>query len=89
MIQKEIDEEDAQAHNTISFVQVGIDVAAIIGSTYPGLIFGGRNSVKLWFYTSAFSYKFSISSGQTVIQFPSCTKPQTVAIVKNAHPKLK
>ena len=49
MIQKEIDEEDAQAHNTISFVQVWIDVAAIIGSTYPGFIFGGRNSVKLWF----------------------------------------
>jgi hypothetical protein len=30
---------------TKGFVQLGLDVAAIIGSAYPGFIFGGRNSV--------------------------------------------
>ena len=29
--------------------------------------------------TSAFSYKFSFSSGRTVGQFPNCTKPRTLA----------
>ena len=29
--------------------------------------------------TSAFSYKFSFGSGQTVGQFPNCTKPRTLA----------
>ena len=29
---------------TKGFVQLGLDVAAIIGSTYPGFGFGGRNS---------------------------------------------
>ncbi len=28
---------------TSGFVQLGLDVAAIIGSTYPGFISGGRN----------------------------------------------
>ena len=29
---------------TKGFVQLGLDVAAIIGSAYPGFGFGGRNS---------------------------------------------
>ena len=29
---------------TKGFVQLGLDIAAIIGSAYPGFIFGGRNS---------------------------------------------
>jgi hypothetical protein len=32
---------------TSGFVQLGHDVAAIIGSAYPGFGFGGRNSVGL------------------------------------------
>ena len=32
---------------TSGFVQLGHDVAAIIGSAYPRFIFGGRNSVGL------------------------------------------
>ena len=31
---------------TSGFVQLGHDVEAIIGSAYPGFIFGGRNSGK-------------------------------------------
>jgi hypothetical protein len=30
---------------TSGFVQLGLDVPAIIGSAYPGFGFGGRNSV--------------------------------------------
>ena len=30
---------------TKGFVQLGHDIEAIIGSAYPGFIFGGRNSV--------------------------------------------
>jgi len=60
-------------------VQLGHDVEAIIGSAYPGFISGGRNSVGQQFLTSAFSYKFSFSSGRTVGQFPNCTKPRTLA----------
>jgi hypothetical protein len=29
------------------FVQLGLDVEAIIGSAYPGFMFGGRNSAGL------------------------------------------
>jgi len=29
---------------TCGFVQLGLDVEAIIGSAYPGFSFGGRNS---------------------------------------------
>jgi len=29
---------------TSGFVQLGLDIEAIIGSTYPGFGFGGRNS---------------------------------------------
>jgi hypothetical protein len=32
---------------TKGFVQLGHDVATIIGSAYPGFSFGGRNSVGL------------------------------------------
>jgi hypothetical protein len=31
-------------HTTKGFVQLGHDVETIIGSGYPGFIFGGRNS---------------------------------------------
>jgi hypothetical protein len=31
---------------TCGFVQLGLDVAAIIGSAYPSFIFGGRNSAE-------------------------------------------
>ncbi len=31
-------------HTTKGFVQLGLNVAAIIGSAYPGFSFGGRNS---------------------------------------------
>ncbi len=30
---------------TSGFVQLGLDIVAIIGSAYPGFGFGGRNSV--------------------------------------------
>jgi len=66
-------------------VQLGHDVAAIIGGAYPGFGFGGRNSAGQQFLTSAFSYKFSFSSGRTVGQFPNCTKPRTLcAILPNS-----
>ena len=42
---------------------------------YPSFGFGGRNSADFCWLTSAFSYKFSFSSGQAVGQFPTCTKP--------------
>jgi hypothetical protein len=32
---------------TKGFVQLGLDVVAIIGSAYPGFGFGGRNSAGL------------------------------------------
>lgn len=32
---------------TSGFVQLGLDVEAIIGSAYPGFGFGGRNSAGL------------------------------------------
>jgi len=32
---------------TSGFVQLGLDVETIIGSTYPSFIFGGRNSAGL------------------------------------------
>ena len=47
-------------------MQLGQDVETIIGSAYPGFIFGGRNSAGQYFLTLAFSYKFSFGSGQTV-----------------------
>ncbi len=59
-------------------MQLRLDVETIIGSAYPSFIFGGRNSAGQQFLTSAFSYKFSFSSGQTVGQFPNCTKPRTL-----------
>jgi len=33
-------------HTTKGFVQLGLDVEAIIGSAYPSFIFGGRNSAE-------------------------------------------
>jgi hypothetical protein len=61
--------------STSGFVQLGHDVETIIGCAYPG--FGSADGILLGFYwlTSAFSYKFSFSSGLTVGQFPNCTKP--------------
>jgi hypothetical protein len=70
---------------TKGFVQLGHDVEAIIGSAYPSFGFGGRNSVGHQFLTSAFSYKFNFSSGQTVGQFPNCTKPRTLCVTFNEH----
>jgi len=32
-------------HTTKGFVQLGLDVEAIISSAYPSFSFGGRNSV--------------------------------------------
>jgi len=34
-------------HITKGFVQLGLDVEAIISSAYPGFGFGGRNSAEL------------------------------------------
>ncbi len=34
---------------TSGFVQLGHDVATIIGGAYPSFGFGGRNSVGQWF----------------------------------------
>jgi hypothetical protein len=64
---------------TYRFGAIGHDVEAIISSAYPSFGFGGRNSTWQYFYTLAFSYKFSFSSGQTVGRFPNCTKPRTLA----------
>jgi hypothetical protein len=64
---------------TKCFVQLGYEVEAIINSAYPSFGFGGRNSVEQSFKPSAFSYKFSFSSGRTVGQFPNCAMPRTLA----------
>jgi hypothetical protein len=34
-------------HTTSGFVQLGLDVEAIIGSAFPSFGFGGRNSTEL------------------------------------------
>jgi hypothetical protein len=39
---------------TSGFVQLGLDVEAIIGSAYPGFGFGGRNSAGLLFVDFSF-----------------------------------
>ena len=49
---------------------------------YPNLsdtisvISSGRNSVGLLIFILYFSFSFISGSGQTVVQFPNCTKPQ-------------
>ncbi len=47
---------------TSGFVLMGRDIEAIIGSAYPSLGFGGRNSAGLLLVNFGFSYKFSFSS---------------------------
>jgi hypothetical protein len=39
---------------TSGFVQLGLDVEAIIGSAYPGFGFGGRNSARQQFLKFGF-----------------------------------
>ena len=77
-----IDRKREVRHTTLGLALFWLDVVTSAVVRYWASVPAGRFSIWLLFIFSTFSYKFSFSSGQTVGQFPNCTKPRPLCAIQ-------